>query len=305
MGLHRCWQITLLIVSFFTLSLVEASSHHDPESLIAIFRDLANKEIAKPRTGIVYNISLPANFTGMQVSVIRLRSASFWSRGVNHSFFNIPPRVRAMPNIMRLSIVYDNLGNWSSSYYNVPNYTMVAPVLGFMAYSSPLPALIGSTRMNFSIQGDPITIRFPQMRPQGKNETPICAKLGDGGSVQFFNMAKPFECITESQGHYALVVPSERVEFPSPRAESPAPEVHSHTLWWVLGFVIGFVGLILVILVLFLLVKLDKRRRIRKMEGNSERDLPFDTFWVGESKMPSASMIRTQPALENEQFIVS
>ena len=35
------------------------------------------------------------------------------------------------------------------------------------------------------------------------------------------------------------------------------------------------------------------------MEKVSERGESFDTVWIGKSKLPSASMVRTQPVLEN------
>jgi hypothetical protein len=48
------------------------------------------------------------------------------------------------------------------------------------------------------------------------------------------------------------------------------------------------------------LVKAAKRKKIKKLENNSENGEPFDTFWIGDSKLPLASMIRTQPVLEND-----
>ncbi|XP_061349877.1 uncharacterized protein LOC133295097 [Gastrolobium bilobum] len=196
-----------------------------------------------------------------------------------------------------MSILYENLGNWSSHYYSVPNYTMVAPVFGFMAYSSSETTLTECEKMNFIIQGDPITIQFPQVGSHEKNNTPICAKFSGDGSVEFNNMTEPYVCEAQSQGHYTLVIPSPK-EVHNTRGQSKR-----FTIWWVLGFVIGFVGLVILALVLLALVKAEKRRRIRKMERNSEGGEPFDTFWIGETKLPLAPMIRTQPNLENDEVI--
>lgn len=301
MGLHKWWQVTWIIVSLFLSSFVEGPKTYDHDALDAFLSNHATKEIKKPRTGVFYNISLPSNLTGMQVSVVRVRTVSFWLRGVNHSSFNIPSRIVPQPNRKRMAILYENLGNWSTYYYHVPNYTMVAPVLGVLSYSSSETTLIVCEKMNLVIQGkgEPITIRFPNVMPHAKNVTPICAKFGAGGSVKFNNMTKPYVCEAHSQGHYTLVVPS--------------PKAHTHTqsqskgkgfsIWWVLGFVIGFVVLVMLALVLIALVKVAKKRRIRKLEKNSERGEPFDTFWIGETKLPLASMLRTQPVLENGDVI--
>ncbi|KAJ1429541.1 hypothetical protein SESBI_08313 [Sesbania bispinosa] len=296
MGLHKWWQVTcLMIVSLFLSYLVEGSHAYGNESLEAFLSKQVNKGIKRPRTGVFYNISLPANYTGMQVSVVRLRSDSLWLRGVNHSFLNLPPRVVPQPNRKRIAILYENLGNWSSHYYNVPNYTIMGPVFGFTVYSSSNTTLIDSyEKMNLVIEGNPITIQFPHVVSHEKNNTPICVKFSAGGSVKFNNMTKPYVCKAQGPGHYALVVPSPKEAHTKSQTKKKFPT------WWVVGFVIGFVGLVIFALVLLAIVKEAKRRRIRKLEKNSEGGEPFDTFWIGETKLPIASMIRTQPVLEND-----
>ncbi|BAT98039.1 hypothetical protein LR48_Vigan707s002200 [Vigna angularis] len=295
MGLHRWWQVTLVIVCLFSSSLVEGlKTYSDRKSLDSFLRMQANEEIKNPKTGVLYNVSLPSNLTGMEVSVVRLRSFSLWSRGMNYSFFNLPPRIMSRPSQKRITILYENLGNCSSHYYNVPNHTMVAPVFGVMAYSSSESALVDE-KINFTIHGDPIKIWFPLADERGRNHTPLCAKFTDNGLVKFKNMTKPYVCEVHRQGHYTLVIPS----FPFP------DELHTHshgrrfTTWWVLGFAIGFIGLVVLGLILLALVMEVKKRKIRKMEKNSAGEELFDTFWIGETKLPLASSIRTQPILEN------
>ncbi|KAK7292759.1 hypothetical protein RJT34_15612 [Clitoria ternatea] len=293
---YKWWQVIIcVILSLFSSSLVEGSHmSYDHESLDAFFGKKTNKEISRPRTGVFYNVSIPSNFTGMEISVVRLRSVPFWFRGVNYSFSNIPPRIVPRPNVVRIAILYENLGNWSSHYYNVPNYTLVAPVFGLMAYNSSKRAFIGE-KIDFIIQGDPITIQFPHVMQHETNSTPVCAKFSVGGKVELSNMTKPYVCEGHGQGHYTLVVPS----LPS-HTNSGSKRFN---IWWVLGFVIGFVGLVILALVLLALVKDAKRRKLRKLERNSEGGELFDTFWIGETKLPLASMIRTKPALENEDAI--
>ncbi|KAK7349460.1 hypothetical protein VNO77_06845 [Canavalia gladiata] len=295
MGLHKWWHVAWVIVfvSLFLSSLVESSKTHyyDHESLNAFLCKQANKEIKRPRTGAFYNVSLPSNFSGMQVSFVRLRTVSFWLRGVNYSFFNLPPRIVPRPFVRRVAILYENLGNWSSHFYNVPNHTMVAPVFGLMVYSSSETSLVDE-KISFIFRGNPISIQFPHVGPHEKNSTPICAKLSAGGLVKFKNMTKPYVCEVHSQGHYTLVVPSHPSHTKS--------KGKRFTIWWVLGFVIGFVGLVILALILLAFAKQAKRRRIKKLEKNSDGGELFDTFWIGETKLPSASITRTQPTLENE-----
>ncbi|RDY06658.1 hypothetical protein CR513_09318, partial [Mucuna pruriens] len=273
--------------------MTSSHTYYDHKSLDAFLCELVNKEIEKPSTGVFYDVSLPSNFTGMQVSVVRLRSISLWSRGMNYSFSDLPPRMVPQPNEERLAILYENLGNWSSLYFNVPKHTMVAPVLGLTAYSSTISAFVDE-KIQFIIKHDPIRIRFPSVEQQGKNNTPICARFSADGLVHFNDMTEPYVCEAYSQGHYTLVVPS-----------LPSPHTHSKrfSTWWVFGFVIGFVGLVILALVLLALIKEAKKRRIKKMEKNSSGGEPFDTFWIGETKLPLASMIRTQPTLESGDAI--
>ncbi|KAF7844240.1 plant/F17O14-7 protein [Senna tora] len=235
---------------------------------------------------------------GIEVSIIRFRTSSFWSRGFNHTFLYFPPRIIPLPNVKRMAIVCSNLGNWSSLYFNVPNHTITSPILGFQIYVSSATTLIRPKKMkkmNLSFRGDPITIRFPQIDPKDVETpfTPICAKFGENGSIELSNMSMPYVCVTssQSQGHYALVVP---------KAKDIKRE-NDVGIWWVVGLGLGIiVGLVVLGFGFVGAYKMVKKRWIGKLERNSQRNVPFDTFWVGESKMPSASMTRTQAVLENE-----
>ncbi|KAA8516131.1 hypothetical protein F0562_019310 [Nyssa sinensis] len=225
----------------------------------------------------------------------RLRSGSFWARGANFSSsFHIPPRIIPMPFVKRLALVYQNLGNWSSYYYNVPNYTFVTPVVGFRTYDASNSSARGSTMLKLSIRGDPILVRFPHIdAPRGKNVTMKCVRFGIDGLVEFSNMTISNVCIARDQGHFTIVVPSGQAKMVPPRKKK---------LWklWVIGFVVGVIGLVLVVLVGVLIYKLVRMKRIGEMEKQSERSEALETMWVGMSKMPSATGIRTQPMLEND-----
>lgn len=278
------WVISLS-VSFF----IKASSGYDSKSLTTFFHDYANKSLVKPKTGTLYNVSLPANFTGMELKFVKLRSGSFRNRGANFSSFHIPPKVIPKPYVKRIAILYENLGNWSSLYYKVPNYSLVTPVIGFSVYDSP--SVLGTKKLNFTIQKNPISIWFKQIELHGKNDTPKCVKFGDDGSYEITNMSKGHGCVTRTHGRFSVVVPSP----PLMRMKKK-----NYLKWWLIGFGGGFIGVVLLVLATIAIFKIVKRKRLRAMEKQSEKGVSFDTFWVGSSRMPSASMIRTQPTIEND-----
>lgn len=307
MGFQKFWQITSLKIAitvflFLLQSMVVESSNtnkQDSQSLDSYVVDKANKEIRHPRTGILYNVTLPSNFSGIEISIVRVRTSSFWSRGLNYSFIHFPPRIIPIPFVKRMAIVYSNMGNWSSDFFNVPNHTIIGPVLGFISYVSSKTSLIdnesGTNLLNLTILGDPITLRFPQNDPKGENniEKAICANFGENGSVvEFSNMSRPYVCVGEKQGHYALVVPNSTIM-------ASSQEGNKKKWRWVwLG--LGILGLVILVICFVVISRIVKKRRIRKMEKNSEGCENFDTFWIGQSRMPAASMTRTQGVLENE-----
>lgn len=273
-----------LFVSSFGQSFENNSSR---DSLDALLQDYAFKSLARPHTGALYKASLPANLSGMEASVVRLRSGSFWTRGANFSSFHIPPRVMPIPYVRRLAIVYQNLGNWSSYYYNVPGYSLVSPVVGFMAYDASNLSVNGITKTNLSVTGDPISVHFPHvLLPEGSNLTTRCVTFSVGGSVFFSELTLPNVCHTRNPGHFSIVVHLKKKE-------------ERLWKWWVIGFGFGFVGLVLVGLVVTVLVKFAKMKKIKKMEEKADEGEAFKTIWIGRSKMPSAIVTRTQPALEN------
>lgn len=295
MGFYKSWLIIPVIFSLLLLSMASATRSYDPVYLQELFHSYANETLSKHHTGYFYNLSLPSNSSGMQVSVIRLRSGEFWARGVNFSSLRIPPRVMALPFVKRIALLNENLGNWSSYYYQVPNHSLVAPVVGFSAFDASNSSTLSNEELTLIVSGDPISILFHDIVLKDKNVTLKCVKFGAGMSVEFSNMTTPNECVTKGPGHFSVVIPFQ------PRPPRP-PKTEEERSWksWVIGFVAGFGGLVLFILVGAAIYKLVRRKMIRKMESESEKAEPLDTTWIGRSRMPSASMIRTQPALEHE-----
>ncbi|KAK2983872.1 hypothetical protein RJ640_003923 [Escallonia rubra] len=296
MGSKRSWFIICLTLYISLSHFVQGSAmnnYYNPDLLDDFVHEYAQKSLLRHRTGTLYNVSLPGNFSGMEASTVRVRSGSFWNRGANFSFFHIPSRAMPMPFVKRVDIVYQNLGNWSSRYYVVPNYTLVTPVVGFLIYDALNSSENGVGMVNLSVTGDPILVRFPQISLPGeeRNATRQCVRFDQNGTVEFSDMTMPNLCVTRGQGHFSIVVPT---------TSKKRKKRERLWKWWVIGFGVGVVGLVLLGLVVVLIRKLIRVKRIAKMERQSEKSEVLDTVWIGESRMPSASGIRTQPVLEND-----
>ncbi|KAK8509658.1 hypothetical protein V6N13_093514 [Hibiscus sabdariffa] len=283
-----------MVFSSLLSSVIGGGSGYDPEALNALFRYYANRTLAiRHRAGTSSRVSLPSNLSGMEVSVVRLRSGSLWDRGVESEYVKIPPSVRTLPYVKRLAIVYDNLGNWSSKYYHVPGYSLVSPVIGFEVYNYT-DLTVGNSSL--SVTGESISIRFPYLETGEKNVTPLkCVGFRDNMSVEFKNMTERGVCVTEKAGHFSIVVPF------SPPPPSMPGKKRREWKWWVIGCGIGAAGLVVSVSVGVAVSRWWRKRKIKDMEKESDSSVALDTFWVrGDHKMPRAPMIRTQPALEHD-----
>lgn len=310
----RCFVVWLAFWVFFPSPFVcvRGQNSSDRDNLDSVVRDSAFRRIGsgRIRSGVLYdNISLPEKFSDVQVSVVRMRSSGLWLRGANFSFFDVPPRTLPRPFSRRIIIVYQNLANLSSVYYNVPNYTFVAPVVGLLAYDSHF-SFNGTGNNNISSTSsielkpmkDLILIRFSQIllipAATYNQVTRKCVRLDTNGDVQFSNLTETDSCIALGGGHFSVVEPIQ----PPPNSKR---RKHGFLRKWrkiVIGAGILGLGLGLVLFMGFgiLLYKLMiKKKRIKKMERESEKNEGLDSIWVGTSRMPSATGIRTQPILEN------
>ncbi|KVH91092.1 G-box binding, MFMR [Cynara cardunculus var. scolymus] len=220
---------------------IQSTDNSTLRSLDDIFQVYAQSSLPRrPRTGVLYNASLPSNFTGIEVSIVRLRRGSFWAKGANYSSFRLPPKIFTEPYSTRLDIVYSDLGNESSHYYSVPNYTLVAPVVGFNIYGSRnSTGQIGNfttpvTKLNLTLVGGPILVQFPKISlPQ--NEKPKCVRFYLDGTVEMTNMTLQNMCIVQDQGHFSIVI---RTSPPIQQAPKENKErVKGLWKWWAMGFV--------------------------------------------------------------------
>ncbi|KAH6801880.1 hypothetical protein C2S51_033326 [Perilla frutescens var. frutescens] len=281
---NLCFILLFPLMLHFT-SLV----HCFAESLDTIFHDHALRVMSQQRrhTDELYDASLPEYLAGMKVSVVGLRSRTLWRQGANFSGFLIPPKTLPVPHVKRLLIVYHNLGNWSASYYSLSGYTLLTPVVGFLVYDASYLSSRNLSKLELNTNGKTISIAFnSSSSAKGRNQVMKCAAFGALGDVFLSEVSSPNVCYSRSQGHFSMVIPFERR--------------HKMSLLWIVGFVAGLLGLILVGLVGAVAVRSLLCKRTQKMEKEADEGEFLQTYWIASSKMPRAEVMRTQPVLESK-----
>ncbi|KAI3812771.1 hypothetical protein L1987_17483 [Smallanthus sonchifolius] len=233
------------------------------------------------KTGTVYEVKLPANLSGMDVSYIRFRSKTLWRKGANFSSFQIPSRTLPMPFVKRIVIMYQDLGNLSSQFYNntIPGYLLVSSVVGFRVYDASNPTTTNARKIDFNTSDAPISVHFPDLKfPRGAK----CASFGgSNGEFSLSDMSPGHVCYTRNYGRFSVVVPK--------RKKGGA------RVWWGVGagfMTISFVG------IMFVKIMNVKRLDEREMQME-EGSIDLETVWIGYSKMPCATITRTHPNLES------
>lgn len=289
------------------------------KSLDAILQEYAYKALVKPKTGTIYNATtqLPSNLTGVKVAALRLRSGSLRRRGVpSYNEFEIPKGVIQKPYVKRLVLVYQNLGNWSTNYYPLPNYTYLAPVLGLLAYNGSNLSATNLPTLNVSASGDPIMVKFHDVKDPPLGAVARCVWFDLQGSSNFSNVTGGNTCSTSTQGHFSIVVESSVFPSPppAPAPVSPAPSAppsppivpkesksSSNKVGVIVGSVLGgIVFLVLLCLLVLWLLKFKQKKKIQRMERASEAGEALHMASVGDTKAPAATVTRTQPTIEHE-----
>lgn len=293
---RRRWHIVIVDAIFFfsllmlTSMVPRGSSNglYDSESLDRLFHNYANGTIfSRNHTGLRYKIILPSNYTGVHLTVIRVRSGRLFERGLNISSIQIPPKVMPVPYIKRIALVYENLGNLSSSYFKAPNHKVVANVIGFHVYDATDTTSLGDEKLGFNVVNDPILIEFPPIKSKHKQVTRKCAEFVHDKSPVITDMVGD-KCAVRHGGHFSVVVPLRRVK------------KRRRMMGWVAGTLAAVVGTFVVGCCAVVIVKCLGRRKIRKMQQEAEKEVALEATWISdESKMPTASPVRTKPALEH------
>ncbi|CAD6255090.1 unnamed protein product [Miscanthus lutarioriparius] len=196
--------------------------------LDAALQDYAYRAFARPRTGIVYNATLPGNLTGIAVSAVRLRSGSLRRKGFAGYFqFGVPTGVVVQPYVERVVLVYHDLGNWSDYYYPLTGYTYLAPVLGLLVYDAANLSAVGLQELNVVASGGPISVNFGgnvRTVPAG-SAAPRCVVFDLDGMPQFRDLEATDVCSTYRQGHVSIVVNSSEIAPSPPPPGAIAPSI--------------------------------------------------------------------------------
>lgn len=280
------------------------------KQLDSLLQDYAYRAFRNPRTGTVYDAAPPSNLTGVEIAAVRLRRGSLRVRGVeSYKEFHIPPGVIVQPYVERLVFVYHNLGNWSSIYYPLPGYTYLTPVLGLLAYNAANLSGTNLSELDIVASNLPISIKFADVREVPAGFTAKCVWFDLDGLPQFRELVSTNVCSTYRQGHFSIVVNSTGLA-PAPAPEpgvSPAPSPgggtkgHKTNKWKIVAVVVGgFIGLVLLALLVACLWRYGKNKKVAEMERRAEAGESLQMARVGTTMAPVASGTRTQPVLENE-----
>ena len=286
--------ISFILFSFVCFPMVKSSNNSNTSSLDALLQGFALRMIVESRshTGVLYEAAPPANLSGVEVSILKIRSRGLWNKGANFSHFNIPPRTTSLPHVRRLALVYQDLGNWSSQYYTFQNYSLITSVVGFVAFDASNSSAKSITKVTLSTTGKPISIYFPTLNLTENTKSKImCVTFAANGTSYLSEMSSRGLCHSTEEGHFSVVVQE------SDKVVKRRKQRLWH--WWLKGFFLGLAGLILVACAGVVLLRLLRTKRIQIMERQADEDLVLSSRWVGQSKMPSATVTRTQPALEN------
>ncbi|KAL8055803.1 hypothetical protein ABFX02_04G079600 [Erythranthe guttata] len=301
---------------FAAAAAAQPSGELSARGLDSLLQDCAFRAFLRPRTGIVYEGKVPSNLTGIHVSALRLRSGSLRRRGIAGGYkeFRVPVGVVEQPYAERLVMVYHNLGNWSTSFYPLPGYTFLAPVLGFLAYDAADLSAANPPELDIRAAGDPISVVFSDVRPGRAGGPPrTCVFFGVDGSVVFNNVVRKNTCLITTQGHISIVEESMVPPAPAPKGggggggggRAAVVDVGGgkggRKEWLIGGSVVGGAALMAVLAVVFVFVRrCGRRRKMRRMEDAAELGVPLPMTRVGFTKAPVALHTRTRPFLENE-----
>ncbi|XP_057969294.1 uncharacterized protein LOC131158438 [Malania oleifera] len=232
------WSVPMFLTFFCPFVLT--SDNETADSLDSLLRSFAFEAVVqhRPHTSVLYKADLPSNLSGIQVSVVRLRSRNFWLRGANFSAFRIPPSTLPVPYVRRIAIVYVDLGNWSSHQYNVRGYRLTTPVVGFMVYNASNSSSTSFPKLDLDSTRRPISVHFPNST---LNSTGMkCAAFYANGTTHLSDMSLHNVCFTEEQGHFSIVVPVERK-----RVERSLREIEFLIGFSVLFVLVSIVGMVI------------------------------------------------------------
>ncbi|XP_010272611.1 PREDICTED: uncharacterized protein LOC104608351 [Nelumbo nucifera] len=263
-----------------------------------VVRDYAFQSYtARPKTGFLYNVRLPANLSGIGADTVRFRCGSLRRYGAQVKEFRLAMGVTIDPCVERVVVVRQNLGtNWSSIYYsnyNFSGYQLVSPILGLLAYNFADFNTSNRSEIGIFAGKRPITIDFSKVaRIDTRGLRPLCASFDSQGKVSLSNQVSSNVCVASQHGHFGLVVvPS----FPQMRRKVSRWKVVVGSL---VGGALG--AFLLSLLIIAMVVKAKKKSRMAEMERRAYEEEALQISMVGHVRAPTAAVTRTQPTLEHE-----
>ncbi|XP_024996701.1 uncharacterized protein LOC112529607 [Cynara cardunculus var. scolymus] len=279
--------LTWVLLLFFSLPSQFAIQTHGIKStrlLDLAIRYYTFKSYKHFKTGLSYNVRLPSNLTGINVSTVKYRCGSLKRYGASIKEFQLGAGVDVRPYVERVLIVTQTLGNnWSRIYYEnydqLLGYRLVSPVLGLLAYNA-------EDDTKFSMQFE-VKIQSPNVNgikidfnnyTMAKNNTlagriQMCATFGDDGKVTLEKEVAPNICATTSHGHFGLVVRSPLL-----------PERKKIKRWKVVfgssaGAAIG--AFLLGLLLIAMFVKEKKKARLEEIERRAYEEEALQVSMAG------------------------
>ncbi|KAI3914098.1 hypothetical protein MKW92_043595 [Papaver armeniacum] len=252
------------------------------------------------KTGSLYTISLPENFSSVKADMVRFRCGSLRRYGARVKEFHIGMGIAIEPCMERVVLVRQNLGsNWSDIYYrnyNISGYNLVSPILGLLAFDVKYDSNSTANLLEVGIfaEQEPISIDFSNVTKTVKSSInkPLCASFGRDGRVSISDQISSNICLTGKNGHFGLVIET-----------ATLPKTGKLSEWKIIigSTVGGAIGVLLLgLLFVAMIVKVKKRSQMVEMERKAYEEEALQISMVGHVRVPVAGPTRTQPNLEHE-----
>ncbi|KAF7845190.1 plant/F17O14-7 protein [Senna tora] len=199
--------IVIILLCMAQITFVSGSSISEAKALDALLQDYAFRAFVNPKTGVIFDGVVPSHLNGIKIAALRLKSGSLWRRGYEmYKEFEIPMGLVETPSVERLVLVYQNLGNWSTNFYELPNFTCLAPVLGLIAYDGSNLSATNLAALDIRVSGHPILVKFKDVKSAPEGSVAKCVWFDLEGSSDFSNVVNGNTCSISQQGHLSIVV---------------------------------------------------------------------------------------------------
>ncbi|XP_074315960.1 uncharacterized protein LOC141652405 [Silene latifolia] len=296
-----------------------ATTSLSPRLLDLAIRDLTVSLFDKEnfKTGVLNNVRLPTNFSGIEVNAARFRCGSIRRYGANMKEFRLGKGVIINPCLERVIFIKQELGlKFSTIYYNNYNnlqgYELVTPILGLFAYNGGDDLKNTSSPNPFELRviadKDPIVVDFTNVTRiistkislQGKML--YCASFGEFGNVTLASLVAPNVCHAKKDGHIGLVINANQASSLG-QGQSEEYNTNSSISRWkvVLGSSIGAAlgAFLLGLLFVAMFAKAKKRSKLEELVRQAYEEEALEVSMVGHVRAPVAPTTRTVPIIEH------